>query len=238
MPRSHYFYSKLTVPELERVIEAYQREFDTMLEDTFSDKELESFESKIDAIAAVYVQPILSELSFDDFYEDPDEAEEQKAFFLAAQSSLCLENLPYFESNPFQVSYLKQLLASLGELLIDRGGVEPLIFKERYLLSLSKFKDLDTLIPKIHVLPEVKTTLPVDPIDFLIMDVYQEMNRLKASGKTSLLNISDLSEKVQSIYHALGTERLDATSLLRKTKLNPKDFDDGLERLKFWLRKH
>jgi hypothetical protein len=238
MSRSHYFYSKLTVPELERIIEAYQRDFDTMLEDTFSEVELENFESKIDAIAAVYVQPILSELSFDDFYEDPEQAEEQKAFFLAAQSSLCLENLPYFETNPFQVSYLKELLVSLGEVLIDQGGVEPLIFKEAYLLGLSKFKDLDTLISKIYVLPEVKTTRPVDPIDFLIEDVYQEMARLTGSGKISELNISEVSEKVQSIFQALETERLDASLLLRRTRLNPKDFDDGLERLKFWLRKH
>jgi hypothetical protein len=35
----------------------------------------------------------------------------------------------------------------------------------------------------------------------------------------------------------MSAENLDSTALLRKTGLNPKEFDDTLERLKFFLKK-
>jgi hypothetical protein len=238
MSRSHYFYFSLTVPELEQVVEAYQAEFDALLEECFSENDLLAFEKMIDAIAAVYVQPILSELSFDDFYADPNCEEEQRSFFLSARSSICLEQLPYFESNPFQVTYLTDLLTYFSECLVDRGGVQELVFKKQYVEELSKFKDINLLIPKSkEVRPEVKTNKPIDPIDFLIFDVYKEIDRLKTSGKFDTLNVDEQSEKFKKIFLVMGSEKADASSLLRKTGLNAKDFDDTLERLKFWLRK-
>jgi hypothetical protein len=38
-------------------------------------------------------------------------------------------------------------------------------------------------------------------------------------------------------FFAIKDEKLDASSLLRKSGLNAKDFDDNLERLKFFLKK-
>lgn len=177
MSRSHYFYFKLSVKDLESLVSAYQAEFDLLLEDCFTDDELTIYEKMIDAIAAVYVQPILSEMSFDDFYADEKREDMQRSFFEAAKSSICLENLPYFESNPFQVAYLKALLSRFAEVLIDRGGVNELVFKEDYLSELSKYKDIDSLIPEIEMpKPEIKTSRPVDPIDFFIFDERPPLN--------------------------------------------------------------
>lgn len=238
MSRSHYFYFKLSVKDLEAVVSAYQLEFDALLEDCFSDEELAGHEKMIDAIAAVYVQPILSEMSFDDFYAEEKNEAVQRDFFESAKSSICLENLPYFESNPFQVTYLKALLSRFPEVLIDRGGVNEIVFKEQYLSELSKYKDIDSLITE-YVAPrqEVKTFKPVDPIDFFIFDVYKEIERLKSEGKTTDLRLDDQSEKLRKIYFVMSAEKLDSSALLRKTGLNAKEFDDTLERLKFFLKK-
>ncbi len=234
MSRSHYFYFKLTVKDLESVVAAYQIEFDTLLEDCFSDDELGTYEKLIDAIAAVYVQPILSEMSFDDFYSNEKNEESQRSFFVSARSSICLENLPYFESNPFQVTYLKALLEKFPEVLIDRGGVNELVFKDEYLKEIAKFKDIDSLIPEVKTpKPEVKTSKPIDPIDFFIADVYHEIERLRGRE----INLEGQSEKFKKIFQVMSAEKLDSSALLGKTGLNAKEFDDTLERLKFWLKK-
>lgn len=238
MSRCHYFYFKLSVLELEQVVASHQEDFNALLGDCFSEHELMSFEKMIDSIAAIYVQPILNDLSFDDFYADEKTQDQQRSFFLASKSSICLDHLPYFETNPFQVTYLKNLLLHFSEVLIDKGGVHELIFKEQYFAELAKFKDLDSLIPKFDgVISNVKSHKPIDPIDFLIHDVYREIDRLKKSGKFSELSVEEQSEKFKKIFYVMGDEKSDSTGLLMKSGLNAKDFDDTLERLKFWLKK-
>lgn len=234
MSKALNLYFRLSVKELERVIEDYQTEFDTVLEDTFSDEELLKYESMIDAIAALYVQPLSDELSFDDFYADPNQEEKQRHFFESCRSSLVLENLPFFESNPFQVTYLTDLLWSFEEVLIDAGGVNNLMFRKDFLEELKRYKTMESLLTDIpERVVETKSFLPVTPIDFLIVDVYKELERLKAYT----YSVDELSEKPRRIHEVMKAERLDNASLFKKTGLIPKDFDDGLERLKFFLRK-
>lgn len=234
MSRSHYFFLKLSVPELERIVHDYQEEFNTLLEDTFSDDELQKHEKMIDSIAAVYIQPISEELTFDDFYPDPKTKEEQKSFFERCRSCLCVDNLPYFESNPFQVTYLKDLLWSFEEVLIDRGGVSELTFRKDYLEELKRYKTMESLIDD---LPEVvnvpKTSIPVTPIDFLVVDIYKELKRI---GK-ELPDGEVLSEKARKIFEVMRKEELDSEAIFKKSGLNAKDFDDNLEKVKFWLKK-
>ena len=235
MSGSLTLYSILNVSTLEKVVESFQEEFNTLLEDCFTDEELQVYEKDIDSIAAIYVQPIFSELSFEDFYAKESEEQKQRFFFETCKSSILLENIPYFESNPFQVTYLLELLKKFDEVLIDRGGINELIFKGAFLESLRPFKTMDQVVPTvIPARPENKTSAPVDPIDFLILDVYREMERTKSLS----LPFEELSPKVQKIYQVMGGSRMDATDLLRASGLNAKDFDDGLERLKFWLKKH
>lgn len=235
MSGSLTLYSILNVSTLEKIVESFQEEFNTLLEDCFSDEELRYFEKDIDAISAIYVQPIFSELSFDDFNPKPEEEQKQRFFFETCRSSILLENLPYFESNPFQVTYLLELLKRFDEVLIDRGGMNELMFKGPYVGMLKSYKSMDQVIPSVvPKKPEIKSSAPVDPIDFLIMDVYREVERTAPLT----LPVEELSPKVQKIYSAMKLDRMDSTDLLKASGLNAKDFDDGLERLKFWLKKY
>lgn len=234
MSKSLTIYSRLSLRELEGIVQNFKEEFDHLLNDTFSEAELVSFEKKIDDIAAIFTQPILSDLTFDDFYPDPKKEESQRIFFNECRSSILLENLPFLESNPFQVTYLRKLLNLFSEALIDKGGVSELQFKGDFLLEIAPLKDIDTIVPPEEKKIERKTHLPVDPIDFLILDVYKEIDRLKGTD----VDISELSHKVQKVYLVMKEQRLDSTQLIKAIGLNPKDFDDGLERLKFWLRKY
>lgn len=235
MSQSIYLYTQLKFQTLDEVIEAFKEEFDNLLKDSFTEFELEHFEKQIDSIAAVYVQPVLEELSFDDFYADPVFENDQRMFFERCKSTVVLEHLPYLETNSFQVSYLNLLLSKFDDVLIDRGGVSELCFKDQFMKDLSKFKTIDGLLKPVEKVIEVKTpSKPVDPIDFLILDVYKELNRLKGVP----VNPEGLPPKIIKIFAVMEAEpKLGADGLLRKTSLNPKDLDDGLERLKFWLRK-
>lgn len=240
MANAHYFYLPLTVADLEKKVRTHQQEFDEYLNETFSETELNQFERELDSIAAVFVQPIFSEMSFDDFYANPDEEDGQRFFFDACKSSICLENLPDFHSNPFQITWLLQLLELFDDVLIDQGGVEELEFKAHYVEKLKKYKSVDSMISSPLEKPiEVKTTKPVFPIDFLILDVYREIDRLKSNQQIyrAIESIESLPEKTQKIFKVVMNERLDSTSLLKKCGLNPKDFGDYLEKLKFFLKR-
>ncbi len=236
MSKAHYFYFPQTVKELDRMVKVHQSDFEHLLGDTFSEEELTIHEPVLDDIGAIFVQPIFSEMTFEDFYPNEKEGPRQKFFFEACQSSICLENIPEFSLNPFQVTYLIELLRNFDEVLIDTGGTNELMFKGEYLTNLKRYKNIFSLLKEEEPKPkEAKTTRPVDPIDFLISDVYKEMDRLDELKISE--SMTGMSEKLIKTYASLKEEKLDASSLLRKSGLNAKDFDDNLERLKFHLRK-
>lgn len=234
MYRSLTVFLPLSISDLEKNLEAFQVDFDALLEDSFSDDELQRHEGKLDGIAAISAQPLSGELSYSDLTPDPETELLQEAFFRSCRSFLILENVPYLETNPFQVTYLLELLKLFPEALIDRGDHFCLQFKNAFLLEVTKFSGIDALLPiVIERKLDVLTKRPVDPIDFLILDVYRELERLK--GK--VIATDELPEKLRKIAKVMNEERGDASFLLRKSGLTAKDFDDGLERLKFWLRK-
>lgn len=233
MSKSITCYFLVKLPNLEKVVEDFQKSFNILLEDTFSDDELTVFEKEIDGIAAVYVQPVLSELTFDDFYPGKDE-EKKKFFFESCQSSILFDHLPYLESNPFQISYLRELLSRFDEVLIDRGGINELMFKDEFLKFIAHHKSMDSLIHSfVPKKIEVKTIKPVDPIDFLVIDVYKEIERLKDKD----ISTEELSPGLGKLLYVMRNEYLDPATLYVKSGLNAKNFDDGLEKLKFFLRK-
>jgi hypothetical protein len=232
--KSLNFYSRLKLKDLDLIVEEFKSNFDQQLIDLFTDDELKLLEPKIDSIAALYVQPMLEELSFDDFYFHPHNETKLRDFFDQCQSSIVFENIPFLETNPFQVTYFLEFLNKIDEALVDRGGVSHLAFKDEFIHELESFKGIDSLLQKNGtIVKKEKSSLSMDPIDFLMRDVYTEINRTKHLN----LNVDDLPLKVQKIFQIAQNEVLDADSLLRKSGLSPKDFDDGLEKLKFWLRK-
>jgi len=230
MTKTLLLYSPLSVVDLTLKVEAHQEEFDVLLGDSFSDEELEVHESTLEAIASIEVQPILEELTFDDLIAHPEEEERQRAFFAKCRSCICLEHLPYLENNPFQVTYLIDLLWTLDDVLIDRGGMEELVFKKTYLQELKRFKTMEVLLPK------VKTPAPssVGPVEMLFTDVYRELDRLQGTGIVA----TERPEKLNELYNLVLQGKTDAATLLRQSGLNPKDFGDRLESLKFFLKKH
>jgi hypothetical protein len=237
MSNTHCYYLPIQLRNLEEIIAAHQLQFEELIKDNFDDDEIAGFESLLDSIAAIYAQPILSELSFSDFYAAAGQEEAQLKFFLNCQSSIALENMPYLEGHPFQVTYLKELLGRFDEVLIDQGGVHELCFKQPYLNQLTRYKSLDHFLsPKFLQKNVVNSFLPVDPIDFLVLDVYQEIKKLKSEKR--LPNWQDFpEEKAKKLFYVMSQEHLDSATLYTKSGLTPKDFDDFLEKLKFWLRK-
>ena len=236
MTASLTLFLPLKLSDTEAIVEAFKEEFDIQLKDVFSDDELIILEPKLDALGAVFVQPILSELTFDDFYAAADKEDLQRDFFMSCRSSIAIENMPYLETNPVQVTYLKDLVGKFPEILIDRGGVSEILFKNDFLGTLTSYKDMLSLAggEKIPVKIVRSSSVPVDPIDFLIRDVYKEFDRLKDQE----IDGRALSPKLHKIFTVMKNENtFDSSELLRRTSLNAKDFDDGLESLKFWLRK-
>ena len=99
---------------------------------------------------------------------------------------------------------------------------------------------MESIVPVVAEAPrEIKTNKPVDPIDFLILDVYKEIQRLQQSGKLMLAleGLQQQSEKTKKIFFVMREERLEAGALFQKCGLGAKDFDDYLEKLKFFLKK-
>ena len=134
------------------------------------------------------------------------------------------------------MSYLKDLVEKFDQCLIDRGGMEELFFKEQFLSELCGYRDLSSLLGVVKKSkPKVQSKfIPIDPIDFLIMDVYRELDRLKDDPPSLEL----VPEKLRKLLFSMKEERLmDQSLLFQRCGLNAKDFDDGLERLKFLLKK-
>jgi hypothetical protein len=228
----------LKVTELEFAVNSFGDHFDLLLKDNFSDEELLIYEDKIDSIGAFFVQPVLNELCFDDFYFHPDQESEQRRFFNDCKSSISVENIPYLENNPFQVTYFVEFFKGFNNVLIDPGGVFELMFKNQFLSEIKGFKGIDSLLNGTNQ-KEALSFAPLreDPVQSLIIEVYKELDRLKLK----LPSTSELSEKAEKIYlimsSQMNSQKWHGADLMKQTGLNPKDFGDALERLKFWLKK-
>lgn len=229
---AQYFYFTIPLKLLEAKMAHHQKKFDDVLEICFSEDEIITIEHYLDQLGAVFVQPMITELTFDDLNFEPSHEVELRDLFSRCKSSICLENLPFFENNPFQVSYLSMLLAPFNEVLIDPGLHRSVMPKDEYLKFLSKFKNADQLLNSTPA-PKISKPLsiPVTPIDFLIRDVYKEIERIRD------IDLEIMPEKCQMILKPMLKEKLQAEELFSKSGLNPKSFDDHLEKLKFTLKK-
>lgn len=235
MSRYIAFFLPIAFSNLEVIVDDFQKQFDEFLNDNLSENEFKYYEIKIDEIGFVTAQTISNELSLEDFYYKLEDKELISNFFAGCKSFLIIENLPYLETNIFQVTYIKMLLDLFDEVLIDQGGVESLVFKSSFLNKINLLQDMRKIISMVGpaLVPRVKSEKPIDAIDFLIRDVYIEIDRLK----NHLPNPDELSDKVKKIYTVACAEKLNSNDFFSKVGLNAKEFDDGLERLKFWLRK-
>lgn len=152
----------------------------------------------------------------------------QRVFFLKSRSCLFFENLPLLEANPFQVTYLVDLLWMLDDVLVD-DEIE-LCFKRAYLEHLKGFSFLTDLLPPV---PAAKAAPQVEVTDPTLKAIYGELARLQNVVSES----KDWSEKTQLLYELVLKRSWQADELLRTSGMNPKDFGDNLEKLKFALRR-
>lgn len=228
MYKSLIFYSKRPLKELRVLVEAHQEEFDLILEEEFSESELTLFEKEIDEIALIEFSPILVDLSFDDFFVKESDELKFREFFSKCQSMVTLDHLPYLDSNSFQVAYIKNLLWSLGDVLVDRGGSHDLMSSVDFLELLKKYKSLDK-IKKIA--PAAKAPVLNDPLEKLLLEIYGLIHQ----GKE--VQVTDTSEKVSRIYHLVKSKDMDSQTLYKESGLNLKDYGDSMERLRILLKK-
>jgi len=235
MFQSLSFFTKLPVKDLEILLKQHQDDFQELLGDTFSENELEGFENLLDQVSSPVAQSISSELSISDFEILPEFEREQDLFFNQAKSCLLLENVSDPHFNPFQVTYIKEILRVFDDVLVDRGGFHPLLFKKPFLETLKEHKIIFSLVKndKNHVTSPVFD--PLYPIDVLVADVYRELQRLNKRDLSSNLDL--WPEKAKSLYEKMIIHHYDSPSLFQVGKLSPKDFGDNLEKLKFILRK-
>lgn len=231
MGREIYLYSAHPPLELEVLVDEHKKAFETELGDLFSDEDLVRFERHLDELATLDVQPRLEALSLDDFAIDEAARASLAQFFEECRSVVCLENVPFLENNPFQVSYLRGLFRRVGPLLVDLGGLVELMTSEEFLASIARLRSVDDLVPAIEVVAKPRAPEPT-LADLLLVDVYRELDRLEGQ-----VPLAAMSERQQKIFAHLRAGRPSAVELLKLSGLNPKDFGDGLESLKFFLKR-
>ena len=234
MAFSLYLYTVENPDMLAQVMERHQKSFQILLEDSFSDAELDQHRILIDELAGVWPQNIIEELTFDDLPASPSDEKAQREFFNKCQGVICLENTPFLENNPFQVTYLIELLKNFSQVLIDRG--DELIFQMPWLRELSALKGMESLFTAdvYHEKP-APLVREMTPVDRIVGEIYTEIKRLRAQDR--LPDPAEMAEKRQRIYQAVIAEECNADQLLSRCGLIPKDFGDGLEGLKFFLKK-
>jgi len=235
MFQSLSFFTKLPVKDLEILLKQHQDDFQELLGDTFSENELEGFENLLDQVSSPVAQPISSELSISDFEILPEFEKEQELFFNQAKSCLLLENVSDPHFNPFQVTYIKEILRVFDDVLVDRGGFHPLLFKKPFLETLKAHKNIFSLVKEDRNLVTPPFFDPHNPIDVLVADIYRELQRLNNKDITSILD--SCPERAKILYEKMIIQNYDSPSLFQVSKLSPKDFGDNLEKLKFFLRK-
>lgn len=240
MARALYFYLPLEIRLLEEIVDSHLEAFGEELKDLFSDEELEVFQRQLDEMAPFSISPRSSELSFDHFDTEP--SEEKRKLFEDSRSSLVLENLPFLETNPFQVSSIRSFLNRVREVLIDEEGLGELHSKDEFLKKVSGLRGVEDLLPEsqpIQAPLRQNITIPVEPIDFLIRDVYLEVDRILRGNllEKTLIGLRDEKDSLKDLFFIVRESRLSSDELFSRSGLSAKAFDDDLERLKFFLKK-
>ncbi len=241
MARALYVYAPLDVRLLEEVVESHVESFGEEIKDLFSDDELEIFHRQLDEMAPFSVSAKPHELQFDDFEADPDN-KEKRDLFGRVHSLVVLENLPFLETNVFQVSSIRAFLERLPEVLVDEEGLGDLLSKDEYLQKIASLKGIETVLKEVspRVAPVSKPSfIPVEPIDFLIRDVYQEMERILREKllEKVLIDLRSEKETLKDLFFIVREGQLPPDELFKRSGLSAKNFDDDLEKLKFFLKR-
>jgi hypothetical protein len=246
MAFTYYFYSSHSVDGLKVILDKTELAFDELLQSYEEQSYIKENEKLISLLANVIPGPILAELSFDDFSVEEGRLKEMEAYFQNAKSCLVLENVPYLQTNPFQVSWILFLLNFLGPCMIDTGSITPLKNNLDLMAILKKSKSLEQVLNLSPLVPVSKSPagnfIPVEPLDFIVRDVFKEFERLQNENQLGVIERSiESNEKMKKLFLVIKNNfshgPLPAINLCQKSNLNPKDFGDFLERLKFLMKR-
>lgn len=239
MAQALYLYVPLDVRLVEEIIDSHSRSFEEELKDLFSEDELESFHEKLETMALYSVNLKPQEITFDDFETDLSDPA-KRALFDSSRALVVLDNIPFLESNAFQVSTLRSFLDRLPEVLVDETGLGRLLSKKEYLEKIAHLRGIDTYIQtqKPPQRQESSSSVPVEPIDFLVRDTYQQMERIVSEKllEKTLIALRTEKDSVKDLFFLVRESRPEPTELFRRSGLKSKAFGDDLERLMIFLR--
>jgi hypothetical protein len=246
MAFTYYFYSNHSVDGLKTVLEKTESAFEELLISFEDQPYVKENEKLISLLANVIPGPILADLTFEDFAVEEGRIKEMQNIFSNSKSCLVLENVPYLQTNPFQVSWLNILLDHIGSCMIDTGSITPVKNKEDFVEFLKKSRSLDQVLNIIYQPQIIKSTksnfIPVEPLDFIVRDVFKEFERLQNEKLLDKIEKSiESNEKMKKLFLVIKNNFSDgpvsAQLLCHKSHLNPKDFGDFLESLKFLMKR-
>lgn len=226
MSKSLHIFLPYTQKELLKIIEDYQSDFDEILKEEFSEDELESLADSLDTLASVDVTSRTQDVTIDDFEIENKDLPLMSDAFGKTKSVLVFDELPFLDTHPLQVTYLKNLLWSFREGIVDRGGVNKLIFLKDYLLILKKYKGMDALNLSVPEVQKVVIPGPTDPLSV----IYELVLNSKIS------EINHHSEKMKMIFHLIRNQKISKENLFKESRLSLKDFGDEIERLRIYLK--
>lgn len=233
-----YIFTEFSYAHAIEYLENISFEFDLLVQDPSLGQYFQKNEKKLDELASVIVSPKLPEIEFDCFEFEEKNRVQYETLFNKTKTTFAIENLPYLEVNPFQVSWLKLFFKNLGECLIDVGGMELLEDRLTFLERLENYKDL-SLFKEEHLHFDRKP-LPVrfekTPLDFVIDKLNLEIIRLKNSNLEKEFAQTLTHESLRNLYNVYLTNSGINSLWPLRNKMDPKKFGDLTEKLYFLVK--
>jgi hypothetical protein len=203
------------------------------------DERIRSIDRLCDELCAVELHPVIEGLSLSDFECAQEFVEAYGQFFKEVQGCVSFVGQIDPSLNPLLASFIEHWLHSVGDGLIDLGGLNEMMNKSIYLAQLkalpSTRKWLETL-PKKKVSPRTMKSHD-NPIQLIIDDIANLFEQATPEALTNFEESLGQQAKLLSLWGPLKKQVFDARDLLQACGLHPKDFGDCLERLRLLMRR-
>lgn len=228
-----YLFTIKSYQKMLEEIERFNILFDDFIQNPIYEEYVIKNEKKLDEMGHVTISPKMDELEFG-YYVNADQINHLKSQFGLMKTTIVIENLPYLENNPFQVSWLKLFVNELDQCLVDLGGMEYLESKSDFLNRISCYRDLETfavVAPKKQMRPEIIIPYEKTPLDFIIDKLKLEITKTNTNAFLETLE----NNEMKKLFHIYLTENKINALYPIKNKMDPKKFGDQTESLYFKL---
>jgi hypothetical protein len=238
----------MEILELEALLKGHSEWVDDFLHDLYDEIEdddlgrekLRRLDQMADELGLVEAHPIHQDIRSEDF--EFESLEDQIQFFKECQNSVFFQNLPDLNLNSLQVSCLHHVLEKLSKTLVDDGGPESFLlsgdsFKKYLNEEFSAIETKDEFKEKKQKRASVQVLMD-DPLSLrlrFLKKIFEEKEIEKIEMIVSPL-LQD-SKELDSIFRVLAAGEFNSQDLIVKTKMNPKNLSDGVEKLSNFLKK-